>query len=176
MFWKRKTNKNEILDVPRAGHYILAHQAIRQICQSDPHNFFGLIASDEQQSYIQFMIDQVAENNPEDPPDFSAGDLQVTISRIGHYPMIMFTMPEPKAYTECIHIAIVLMIDGEAPNVDPSPEIKYFTLELGEAENYGEARFFCQWQGDDHLNIGEMDNNSNIGDFALAIKQRIAPD
>ncbi len=176
MFWKNKKKKNERLTTPRAGHYLFAHQAIRQICQSDPHQFFGVIASDEQQSYLQFMIDQVAEQSPEDAPDFSAQDIRVTITRIGHYPMVVFSMPEPKAYAECLQVAIVLLIDGSNPEDYPFPEIKCFTLELGEAANKEDTFFFCQWQDDDHLNIGELDIKSTIGDFALAIKQQIDPD
>lgn len=176
MFWKKKKKENEKLAMPRGGHYIFAHQALRQICQSEPHEFFSTIASGEQQAYLQFMIDQVAQHSPDDAPDFSAQDIQVTITRIGHYPMVVFTMPEPKAYAECLHVALVLLIDANNPDADPFPEINCFTLELGEAENKDDTFFFCQWQDDDHLNIGEMDINSTIGDFALAIKQRIDPD
>ena len=176
MFWKKKKKKDERLATPRGGHYIFAHQAIRQICQSDPHHFFGTIASDEQQAYLQSMIDQVTEHNPEDAPDFSAQDIQVTITRIGHYPMVVFTMPVPKAYAECLHVALVLLIDGNSPEDDPFPEIRCFTQELGEADNQEDIFFFCQWQDDDHLNIAELEIKSTIGDFALAIKQRIDPD
>ena len=173
MFWKKK--QQEKLATPRRGHYIFAHQAVRQFCQSDPHQFFGTIASDEQLAYLQFMIDQVAEHNPEDAPDFSAQDIQVTMTRIGHYPLIVFTMPEPKAYAECLHVALVAMIDANKPEDYPFPETKCFTLELGEADNKEDTFFFCQWQDDDHLNISEMDIKSMIGDFALAIKQQVDP-
>lgn len=176
MFWKNKTTLPKSLVKPRGIHYIFAHQAIRQICQQEPQHFFSAIASDEQQAYVQFMIDQVIKLSPEEAPDFSAADIQVTITRIGHYPMVVFTMPEPKAYTECTYIAIVSMMDCTKPEDYPFPEIKCFTLELGEAENEEDIYFFCQWQDDDHFTIGEMDNKSNIGDFALVIKQQIAPD
>lgn len=169
----RGNNKGESLGKPRAGHYVFAHQAVRQICADEPRRFFGLMASDEQKPYVQFMIDQVAKHTPENPPDFSATDIQVTLTRIERYPMIVFTMPSPTAFTECVYIAIVSMVDGSGSEDCPSPEIKYFTLELGEAEGGGQTRFFCQWQDGDHLNIGEMDNESNIADFALAIRQRL---
>lgn len=175
MFWKKKNTPQKKLVEPRIIHYIFAHQAIRQICRQEPHHFFGVLASDEQQAYVQFMIDQVTKLNSEEAADFSAADIQVTITRIGHYPMVVFTMPEAIAYTECIYIAIVSMIDGNKPEDYPFPEIKCFTLELGEGENGEDICFFCQWQDDDHLHIGEMDNKSNIGDFALAIKQQIFP-
>ncbi len=175
MFWKKKNTPQKKLVEPRVIHYIFAHQAIRQICQQEPHHFFGEIASDEQQAYVQFMIDQVTKLNPEEAADFSAADIQVTITRIDHYPMVVFTMPEAIAYTECIYIAIVSMIDGTKPDNYPVPETKCFTLELGEAENGEDIDLFCQWQDDDHFTIGEMDNKSTMVDFALAIKEHIAP-
>jgi len=158
VFWKKKNTPQKRLVEPRATHL-----------------FFCEIASVEQQVYVQFMIDQVTIYSPEEAADFSTADIQVAITRIGHCPMVVFTMSEAKAYTECIYIAIVSMMDGNKPGDYPFLEIKCFTLELGEGENGENICFFCQWQDDDHLHIGEMDNKSNIGDFALAIKQQIVP-
>lgn len=176
MFGKNKKKEEEKLAQPRAGHYLFAHQAVRGICRSDPHQFFGVLASDQQQGYLQAMIDQVAEHSPEDPPDFTSQDLQVTLTRIGRFPMVVFSMPAPKAYAECQHVAMVAMLDAGNPGDDPSPEVNCFTLELGEGDDGQDSFFFCQWLDDDHLNIGEMDIRSTISDFALAIKQRIDPD
>lgn len=174
MFWKKNKDQKKILESPRGGHYIFAHQAIRQICQPDPEQFFGYMASDEQLAYLQFMLDQVANLNSEEAPDFSAEEIEVTLSRIGHYPLLVFSMPQPKAYTECVYVALVSLLDGNHPEATPQPEVACFTLELGEAENGDVTRFFCQWQDDDHLNIAEMDKNCSLADFALAIKQRIS--
>ena len=173
MSWKKKKDQNKNLESPRGGHYIFAHQAIRQICQPDPEQFFGYMASNEQLAYLQFMLDQVANLNPEHAPDFSAEEVEVTLSRIGNYPLIIFSMPQPKAYTECVYVALVSLQDATLPSATPQPVAACFTLELGEADNGDVTRFFCQWLGDDHLNIAEMDKHCSLADFALAIKQRI---
>ena len=114
MFGKKKKAQKKILESPRGGHYIFAHQAIRQICQPDPEKFFGYMASDEQLAYLQFMLDQVANLNPEQVPDFSAEEIEVTLSRIGNHPLLVFGMPQPKAYTECVYVALVSLLARHA--------------------------------------------------------------
>lgn len=107
-------------------------------------------------------------------PDFSAEEIEVTLSRIGNYPLVAFSMPQPKAYTECVYVALVSLLDANQPEATTQSEVACFTLELGEAGNGDVTRFFCQWKGDDHLNIAEMDKNCSLADFALVIKQRIS--
>lgn len=168
----KSESTSTILEIPRERHYTLGHEAFRQMCEHDPHQFFEIMASPAQQTFIAELIKQVELSVPDDDTELDLASIEVTVSRIGNQPFVIIKMPEVKAYVECIYVGIVSMMDINNPQDFPHPEISYFTLELGEGEQ-GESRIFCQWQGDTHYNLAEMGGNSSVSDFELLIKQRL---
>jgi hypothetical protein len=157
----------------RAAHYLFAHTALRQICATDPKYFFKAFASEAQQTYLQLILDQVNEHCQDEPADFSAADIKITMTRNGAYPMLVFSMPQPKVFGECLHVALILLIDLNRETKDEPVEFKFYTQELGKTENQQSIFLFCEWHNDEHVNIGAMNDDSNLEDFALAIKQHL---
>jgi hypothetical protein len=162
------------LETPRQRHYVLGHEAFRQMCEHDPHQFFELMASPAQQSFIKELVSQVELNFPIDVTVLDIDSIQVTTSLIDNRPLIIIKMPPAEAYVECVYVGIVSMMDINVPQSTPHPEICYFTLELGQGEEKDEeCRVFCQWLGDTHYNLAEMSSSTSREEFALVIKQRI---
>jgi len=160
------------LEKPRERHYILGHEAFRQMCEQDPHQFFELMASPAQQDFVTELVSQVESNFPSDTTNLDSELIEVSTTLLEEKPLIIIKMPPAKAYVECVYVGIVSMMDVNRPQDFPKPEIGYFTLELGEGEEE-ECRMFCQWDGDIHYNLAEMSKNTTMNDFALVIKQRI---
>ncbi len=163
---------NSDKETPRERHYVLGHIALRQVCEQDPHYFFGVLASDDQTKFLANLISQVEENCPDDPSQIDATQIEVVPSRLGNKPVTLIKMPPAAAYAECIYIGVVSMMDMNKPEDYPDPEIQYFTLELGEGDE-GLCSFFCQWDGEDHLNLAELESNISLDDFATIIGHRV---
>lgn len=156
---------------PRERHYVMAHYAFRQICLDDSHYFFSLMASDQQVQFIENIIGQVEDNCPEDVTELKAEDFEVITSRMANHPIVLIKMPTPKAYVEALYVGVVSTLDLTQPAEEQSPEIHYYTLELGQGEQ-GNSFFFCQWNEDSHLNLGEIQDSCSLETFATLIEQR----
>ncbi len=168
---------NDILDMPRERHYILGHEAFRQLCEYDPHQFFERMVSDALLPFVSELIRQVELNCPDDPTRLDPETIRVTPTVIGKRPLLIIEMPPVAAYAECILVGIVLEIDVNQPEAIEKPDIHYFTLELGEGEVEDKTcKMFCQWQENTHYNLGELDNNAGWQEFALVIQQRVGED
>ncbi|MBV1910325.1 MAG: hypothetical protein KUG78_13565 [Kangiellaceae bacterium] len=162
-----------LLQTPRKRHYILGHEAFRQLCEYDPHQFFEKIASSEQQPFLSELVNQVVKACPDDVTKLNIDELSVTTSTIESYPFILISMPPIKAYAECIFVGIVALLDLSNPAMATQPEIGYFTLELGEGDN-GECSMFCQWIGDTHYNLAEIEGQVSTEEFSMLVAKRIS--
>ncbi len=170
-----QSNHSKILDMPRERHYILGHEAFRQLCEYDPHQFFERMVSDARRPFVAELVRQVEANCPNDPTKLDPESIKATPSIIGKRPLLIIEMPPVAAYAECILVGIVLEIDVNQPDAIEKPEIHYFTLELGEGEQ-DSCKMFCQWQQDTHYNLGELNNDAGWQEFALVIQQRLGED
>jgi hypothetical protein len=160
---------------PRAHHYVMAHIALKQIAEQDPHYFFGVLGSDKKFQLIRHLLDQVEASHPEEAPFLSEHGFNVFPSRIGIHPLVMVEMPAPERASECFYIGVVANIDLLQPDLDEAnPETAYFTLELGENGSHSSA-FFCQWEGEQHLNLGEITGTVSVENFETLISQRVNP-
>ena len=131
MFWKRKKQPaTEWLDQPRRHHYLYAHHILRGFCNDDPVQFFSYIASDERDVFAGFVWHKVREYvDAEEKTDLDAGEFVFSCLRLAGSPTILVEMPRPRAITEALFVAIVLLAKGDS---DPeTPQCRYFTLELG---------------------------------------------
>jgi hypothetical protein len=160
---------------PRTAHYLFAHTALRQICDSDPKYFFKAFVSSDQEIYLQRILDQVKEHCQDDPADFGVKDINITTTRNSTFPMLVFSMPEPKAYSECYNVALLLIADINRQAEDVPVQYRCYTQELTQTEDGEDCTSFCEWQGETHLQHGVMQNNS-IEDFAQAIKHQLTLD
>ena len=157
---------------PRERHYVMAHYALRQICMDDSYYFFSLMASDERSRFIENLIEQVESNCPDDDTKLVASEFQIVTSRVGDHPIVLIQMPVPEAYVEAVYVGVVSSLDLTKPFEDQSPEVSYYTLELGEGEG-GNSFFFCQWKDDSHLNLGEIEGSCTLEAFATLVEQRV---
>jgi hypothetical protein len=164
----------KIIAKPRAAHYLFAHTALRQICETDPKYFFKAFISSDQGTYLGKILDQINEHCQDDPADFSAKDIKITASRNGAFPMLVFSMPEPRAYSECNNVALLLLADVNRPTEGPV-QFRCYTQELAQTEDGQNCISFCEWQGEKHLQHGVMQSNS-IEDFAQAIQHQLTLD
>ena len=170
------------MESPRKRHYVLGHEAFRQMCEHDPHQFFELMASTAQKTFISELVKQVEQSFPEDDTKLDVESMTVTVSKIDNWPCLIVKMPPAKAYVECELVGIVCLLEGESDPEISKPKIAYFTLEIGEGGNikegvggeFVECRLFCQWREDIHYNLAEMEKNVSIDDFSLMIKQSLS--
>ncbi|WP_444995872.1 hypothetical protein [Aliikangiella sp. IMCC44359] len=163
--------EDELLPNPRERHYAMAHIALRQISQRDPHYFFGILTSEESRDFLAHVIQQVEQNYPQDPTLLAPEEFAIVPMNIGKHPLILLSMPEAKVYTECIYIGIVSILDMFAPQDTPNPKVRYFTLELGQGDAQ-DCAFFSEWQDNTHISLGEVDRNCTLNEFAMLINQR----
>lgn len=166
---------SKIFDIPRERHYTLGHEAFRQLCEYDPHQFFERMISEARLPFVSGLIKQVEVNCPDDSTELDPKSIKVTPSIIGKRPLLIIEMPPVAAYAECILVGIVLEIDVNRPEAVEKPNIHYFTFELGEGDGKP-CKMFCQWLGDTHYNLGELDMNAGWQEFALVIQQRLGDD
>ena len=162
-----------ILDKPRERHYLLGHEGFRHMCESDPHQFFERMSTKEHSDrFVAALIEQVEKMAPEDETVLDANDVRVVISKVENKPLLLIVMPEAKAYIECVYVGILCHLDMKNPNLEEKPAIDYYTLELGEGEDGSECRMFCEWKGDTHYNLGEMERTATLEQFGMVIGQR----
>lgn len=160
-------------EMPRERHYALGHEVFRQFAESNPHQFFEIMASEKRTEFLSMVIERVYEACPSDNTELAVEDIEVTTSRLENYPLVIIKMPEVKAYVEAIYVAVLGLFDVQNLAESEAPEIGYFTLEIGEGET-GAQNYFCQWQGDTHYNLAELDDNLSIETFTYLIEQRLA--
>ncbi len=157
---------------PRKAHYLFAHTALRQICASDPKYFFKAFAADNRQDFLQEVLNQVNEFCPEEPADFTAGDIDIIVTRTGEFPMLVFTMPQPKFNDECLRTALILItkINSQA---EVKAEFKCYTQELGQTEEGEQCFYFGEWQEEKYHRIGQLKGDGDIEGFAHTIRQQL---
>lgn len=137
----------------RPRHYFLAHHALRIACAENPPAFFSVFASDERETFIRHVWRSVCEQFPEDD-GVDIQDLGIATLRIGDSPTVVFRLPDPIAMTEAHMVAFVLMnTTSELP--EEATEFRCFTLEYTLDVDGEPATFFCEWDGDTHLNTGD---------------------
>ena len=161
-----------ISDTPRERHYTLGHEAFRQLCEYDPHQFFERMTSQDRLPFVTELVRQVELNCSNDPSKLDPQTIKAIPTVVGSKPLLIIEMPPVKAYAECLYVGIVLEININQPKLQQCPEIHYFTFELGQNENKL-CKLFCQWQGDTHYNLGELDENAGLQEFMLVIQQRL---
>lgn len=145
-----------MLNNPRPHHYTFAHTALRALCDSDPLKFFEVMGTDERDKLLGFMWSKVVEQcESSQSPDFTLDDVTIHTVKVGDYPTVLMVMPQVKAVTEAIMVAIVLTchLDIENPGKDVS--YRYFTLELSCSPDGKPQTALGEWSGEDHLNLGE---------------------
>ncbi|TCI05145.1 hypothetical protein EZV61_04065 [Corallincola luteus] len=154
MFWNKK-KKAALLDEPRAHHYTLAHIAFRYFCDSDPEQFFRVMASDSQ-AVVDMLWEKVCQQcEGEASVDLDIAELAVTPLKIGDYPGLLIEMPAARAIVEAMMILVVLTEPLASLEQVEKPSYRYFVLELGEPADEKEMTVFCEWADDNHLNRGE---------------------
>lgn len=138
-------------------HYVLAHIALRKICLQDPMMFFGTLASEHKDEFLNDIWKQVREHcDPKGEATFDISDVGFATCSIRDYPTIVVAMPEPTGLGEAYFAAIVLKIELDAAEPPEKPEILYFTLEKGVHLDQSDRTVMCGWTADDsHLNYGE---------------------
>jgi hypothetical protein len=165
MFWNSTPKR---LVQPRRHHYLFAHQVIREVCASDPLQFFAVIASDEQAKFVAWMWKEAERHAEKGPEGASLRDVKVATGRITDLPAVIMTMPATRAMAEAHLVAAVLM---EKPTEQaPKPGIRYFTLEDGEREDGSPRTVLCEWSEKGHANYGDGPE-STVQAFVSAIER-----
>jgi hypothetical protein len=167
---------------PRKAYYLLAHEAFRLMAENNPEQFFQLMASEHQSEVINQLIAKVDSLCAEEPCDITSEDVAVKLTQINHLPTILLSLPEPKGYVECFYVAIIGLFAAdktEQSKTDDSKanqQIAYFTIELAESEHNQQqtCASFCQWQGDTHFNLAELELGCTLESFELLLGQRLS--
>src|SRR5262245_33286090 len=150
MFWKSKPKR---LAEPRVHHYVFAHQVIREVCVSDPLQFFAVMASNEQAKFVAWMWKEAERHAKQGPAGASIKDVKVDTGRIKDLPAVIMPMPATRAMAEAHIIAVVLT--GKPTQEAPQPSVRYFTLEDGERHDGTPRTVLCEWTAKGHANYGD---------------------
>jgi hypothetical protein len=163
-----------ILEKPRERHYLLGHEGFRHMVESDPHQFFERMSTkQDSENFVAALINQVEKMASEDDTILDPKQVKVLTSSIENKPLLLIVMPDAKAYVECVYVGILCHLDIKQPDLNDKPKIDYFTLELGQADDGAECRMFCEWKGETHYNLAEMDAGTTLEQFGLVIAQRL---
>lgn len=164
-----------MLNNPRPHHYTFAHTALRTLCESDPLQFFSVMGSDERDKLLKFVLGKVVEQcEGTSTPDFTLDDITIHTVKVGDYPTVLMVMPQVKAVTEAIMVAIVLTSHLDIENPDKNVSYRYFTLELSCSPDGKPQTALCEWSGEDHINLGDGPA-PNEKAFLVAIELLIKP-
>jgi len=148
----------ELLSKPRPHHYLFAHEAVRAVCAYNPSRFFAIMASSGQAQFMDWIWGLVCKQvDDQQPNDFKVSDIKVSLARLRNHPVVIFTMPEPRAIAEAHFVVIVLTAEGPADAPPTEIPFRYFTLECG--VNMDAARtertVLCEWTKKGHVNYGD---------------------
>jgi len=172
MIWNRKRS-SKFLGKPRDHHYAFAHFVARQICEQDPLEFFGLVGSPEQEGFVAWLW-QVTEQQVGRPiADIDTSQLRVVTCRIHDCPMIVFEMPEARAWVEALYVGIVLTRIPAVAEDTSDVAFRHFTLELSQGTGGASTSVLCEWAGESHRNFGEGPQ-ATLEAFVAAVRERIA--
>ena len=159
MLWKRKkkpetglTREDMHQDV-RDHHYVFAHIALREACESDPQQFFSMLESPEPGRLLGHLWQQVCDNIEGSPEDIEMTTIQIAPCQVLGARAVLIVMPEARRIAEAI---MVLVVETHAIEGMESASLpfRYFTLELGEDDQGLPCGVFAEWAGHSHLNYG----------------------
>lgn len=139
-------------------HYLFAHAALRMFAQNRPYEFFSKIKSEGGRKLIIGVWKDVCEVCAGGgTPSFESRDIKVEMRIVNGFPAAVIVMPKPQNVAEAFMVCAVLKITAaDCANLPNHPEVRHFTLEKGmNPETVGERTFFCEWQGEKHLNYGD---------------------
>jgi hypothetical protein len=155
----------ELLDKPRAQHYVFAHVALPQVAFHDPIGTVGVLHSEQAEPFLERLWDDVANTCRKngEAADLSFADLKFTTTRVEGFPVVLVAMPRAQAVAEAILCAIVLHLDADklqnVPQDDwpDAADVSFFTLEMGvNVEDNTLRTVLCEWTKDrQHQNYGD---------------------
>lgn len=154
-------------------HYVLAHVALRKICESDPLAFFGVMASPQRDDFLADAwrkVCKICDGNGK--PSFSINDVTVNPCGIKEFPCLLITMPPPANVADAHFVGIVLKLTLDQTPPTTPPEILYVTLEKGVDQDGSPRTVLCRWEGDTHSNYGDGPP-VDLHQFAAAIENMI---
>ncbi len=158
----------------RAHHYQLAHYAFRGFCESSPLGFFGIMASEDRDDFVQRIWSRVCENcDQRETADFGIEELSILTTRIADMPAIVIEMPEAVQVTEAIFIAIVLTTKHADGPSEKEATFRYFTLEVGQTFDGNDRTVLCEWRGETHANMGDGPE-ATLREFVETVEAKVA--
>lgn len=159
MFWNRKKQSDSALtreemhqDV-RDHHYVFAHIALREACESDPGQFFNLMLSDDAEGLVSHLWEQVCDSLGGVPKDMDMSTLAIVPCEVLESRAVLIVMPQARRIAEAVMLLIVEK-DGIQGMDAASLPFRFFTLELGEDEDEQVCGVYSEWAGSTHLNYG----------------------
>lgn len=134
-------------------HYYFVHRALPQLLQENTSYYVNGLASEEGPDFLNRVWQKCGEINNENSPSTGLNRFTVKISDDCY--AVVIRMPEPEDFTEAYYSAIVYWPNRPSGPEGGEPNYRYFTLELGEAEDGSHNTMLCEWQGGRHGNFGE---------------------
>ena len=163
--FEKRSNRCQLKLNQEKPTIFLPIRPLRQICATDPKHFFKAFASEAarpscRKSSIR-STNSVLTNRLISPLAISI----IMVSRTGEFPMLVFTMPEPKYNDECLRVALILItkINSQA---EVKAEFKCYTQELGLTEEGEQCFYFGEWQEEKYRRIGQLKGDGDLEGFA----------
>ncbi len=140
---------------PSRHHYVLAHDAIRGMCQSNPHAFLDAMKSPEKDAVLKDLWDRVCDHCiHSEQPAFGIEDVTIECREVAGMNAVIVIMPPPEDMSEAHFVGIVPTVNVISMDPAVQPTFEYFVLEKTESCT-GSGTMLCKWTHDGrHLNFG----------------------
>jgi hypothetical protein len=139
-------------------HYFFAHYALRRAAFLSPLELLKRLDENGGREMIETLWVVTAEMCGQgSQPDFGIEDIKVHTIRLQDSRCAVVEMPEPRSMTQCYFVAVLVGLDERTDNGgDPSPSVRYVTLEKGFEMSAESRTVLCEWTSEGtHLNYGD---------------------
>jgi hypothetical protein len=142
------------------------------------------MGSDEKRILVGFFWHKVCELcDQEETTDLREEDFTFTCLSLSGFPTILVEMPKPRAITEALFVAILLLANFNEEPAPENPNVRYFVLELGQfLPDQSTHGVIGEWIKDKnststtsnnkHLNYGALQDMS-INSFLHEVEQHV---
>ena len=143
-----------ILNTPRQQHYVFAHAMLPRLLLDDPEKFVAILASQEAEDFLAYLWRRAGEEANDAQPVEPEG-LGRTVEKLAEGIAVLVRMPCPLAITEAYFGAVIMRQGKKGLFRRATPQIRYFTLELGVTDDGCPRTVLCEWNKDGHVNYGD---------------------
>jgi hypothetical protein len=174
------TASPQIARQARKQHYVFAHLGFRAIVEASPmHVMLTMLSKDAGTELLRKVWDEVG-GQCRDGERVDYGEMRYEVHKLGKdRAIILIAMPAPRGVHEAHFVAAVITPPKRRFFLWEQPAaLRYFTLEVGDAEQGEFDTLLGEWRGESHLNYGDspaVDKDAFLRAIGRVLKCEISP-